>query len=80
MASKPQSPQEAIRGHCRDKALRALLLAALECPGVKAHSTAYGLMVHGPSGSAVLSLESRGGDPNQLKRTRGQLRRIGVVP
>jgi hypothetical protein len=32
----------------------------------------------GPDGSTMVSANSSGGDPNQVKRTRGQLRRIGV--
>jgi hypothetical protein len=77
--SNHSDPEEWVSHRCKDKALRALLLTALHSPGVRARCTPRGVLMFGPDGSTLVSANSSGGDPNQVKRTRGQLRRIGVA-
>lgn len=72
-------PEYLVRHKCKDVALRDLIIAALHEPGVSARCTGHGVLINGPLGSVVVNPDARGGDPNQAKRTRGQLRRIGLA-
>lgn len=72
-------PEWLVRHKCKDPNLRALIVSALHQRGTQARCTNHGVMITGPLGSVVINPDVRGGDPNQLKRTRGQLRRIGLA-
>jgi hypothetical protein len=79
MSGNKMDPEFWVSHYCRDQSLRALLVRALHSPGVRARCTARGVLMFGPDGSTLVSANVSGGDPNQVKRTRGQLRRIGIV-
>jgi len=81
MSASHSDPEKLVRHVCRDSTLRQVLLDALHTPGVTARvlgGNSNQMLIHGPGGSVTVSMNSKGGDPNQVKRTRGQLRRIGL--